>query len=216
MISTGLQKLDTCLGGGLKEGLITDIFGKNATGKSQLAFQICINALKSGKEVLFEDTTGGFRPERLVEMIGSQNMDLKILDKIKIARITDSIQQIQYLSKIPIDNFSLIIIDNVSDLFSFEYSKKNNFLEKHLSFMKYMYDLSRISITTRIPIVVTNIVRNTDDNEIENLEKSISMYSHVKIKLSKINHEYTCQIISPFSSQKISYVISSGGLTNPS
>jgi DNA repair protein RAD51 len=120
------------------------------------------------------------------------------------------------LSKIPIDNFSLIIIDNVSDLFSFEYSKKNNFLEKHLSFMKYMYDLSRISITTRIPIVVTNIVRNTDDNEIENLEKSISMYSHVKIKLSKINHEYTCQIISPFNSQKISYVISTGGLTNPS
>jgi len=49
MISTGLQKLDTYLGGGLKEGLITDIFGQNATGKSQLAFQICINALKSGK-----------------------------------------------------------------------------------------------------------------------------------------------------------------------
>jgi len=82
--------------------------------------------------------------------------------------------------------------------------------------MRYMYDLSRISITTRIPIVVTNIVRNTDDNEIENLEKSISMYSHVKIKLSKINHEYTCQIISPFNSQKISYVISTDGLTNPS
>nr|AIF21732.1 hypothetical protein [uncultured marine thaumarchaeote SAT1000_06_A02] len=48
--------------------------------------------------------------------------------------------------------------------------QKINFLEKHLSFMRYMYDLSRISITTRIPIVVTNIVRNADDNEIENLE----------------------------------------------
>ena len=50
MISTGLQKLDTCLGGGLKEGMITDIFGQNATGKSQLAFQICINALKAEKK----------------------------------------------------------------------------------------------------------------------------------------------------------------------
>ena len=120
------------------------------------------------------------------------------------------------MSKIPLDNFSLIIIDNVSDLFSFEYSKKNNFLEKHFSFMRYMHDLSRISITTRIPIVVTNIVRNTDDNEIENLEKSISMYSHVKIKLSKTNHKYTCQIISPFNNQKISYVISTDGLTNSS
>ena len=216
MIKTGFKKLDQSLGGGIKEGLITDIYGQTATGKTQLTFQICLNALKSGKEILFQDTTGGFRPERILEMMKAQQMDPALLDKIKVGRITNTSQQIQYLLKRSIENFSLIIIDSVTDLFSFEYSKKNNFLEKHLSFMKYMYDLSRISITTRIPIVVTNIVRNTDDNEIENLEKSISMYSHVKIKLSKINHEYTCQIISPFNSQKISYVISTGGLTNPS
>ena len=42
MISTGLQKLDTCLGGGLKEGLITDIFGQNATGNHNLLFKFVL------------------------------------------------------------------------------------------------------------------------------------------------------------------------------
>jgi len=216
MIKTGLKDLDQFLGGGIKEGLVTSISGQSATGKTQLVFQICLNALHNGKEVLFQDTTGEFRPERLVEMMQLRKISSSLLDKIKVNRVTNTAQQIQGLSKTSLERYSLIIVDSVTDLFSFEYSKKNNFLEKHLSFMRYMYDLSRISITTRIPIVVTNIVRNTDDNEIENLEKSISMYSHVKIKLSKINHEYTCQIISPFNSQKISYVISTGGLTNPS
>ena len=63
MIETGFKKLDQSLGGGIKEGLITDIYGQTATGKTQLTFQICLNALKSGKEILFQDTTGGFRPE---------------------------------------------------------------------------------------------------------------------------------------------------------
>ena len=100
MIETGLKKLDQFLGGGIKEGLITDISGQNSTGKTQLAFQICINALKNGKEILFQDTTGEFRPERLVEMLKIRKLDPILLDKIKVGRITNSIQQLEYLSKI--------------------------------------------------------------------------------------------------------------------
>ena len=185
MIETGFKKLDQCLGGGIKEGLITDIYGQTATGKTQLTFQICLNALKSSKEVLFQDTTGGFRPERILEMMEAQQMDPALLDKIKVGRITNTSQQIQYLLNKPIENFSLIIIDSVTDLFSFEYSKKEQSFEKNLYFMKYMQNLANIAINNKIPIVVTNIVRNVDEQEKENLEKSISMYTHVKIKLTK-------------------------------
>ena len=216
MIETGLKKLDEFLGGGIKEGLIIDISGQNSTGKTHLTFQICLNALRNGKNILFQDTTGEFRPERLAEILKIRKMDLKLLDKIKVGRITDSFQQIEYLSKIPLKNFSLIIIDNVTDLFSFEYTKKEQYLDKHLTFMKYMQSLASIAISYKIPIVVTNNVRSFNEHEEENLEKSISMYSHVKIKLSKTNHKYTCQIISPFNNQKISYVISTDGLTNSS
>ena len=216
MISTGLKKLDQFLGGGIKEGLITDVYGSSGTGKTQLILQISLNVLKNGGQVLFQDTTNGFRPERLVEIMGKQEINSALLEKIKVGLITNTTQQIQYLSKISIKNFSLIVIDNITDLFSFEYSKKEHALEKHIFFMKYMHDLSNIAINTKIPIIVTNTVGKINDFETENLEKSISMFTHIKIRLSKNNNERICQVISPFENKKFSYIITPSGLQNTS
>ncbi|NMJ67668.1 MAG: recombinase RecA [Marine Group I thaumarchaeote] len=216
MIKTGLKELDQFLGGGIKEGLVTNISGQSATGKTQLAFQICLNALHSGKDVLFQDTTGEFRPERLVEMMQLRKINPSLLDKIKVSRITNTAQQIQCFSKIPLKSYSLIIVDSVTDLFSFEYSKKEQSLEKHISFMKYMQNLSSIAIDGKIPIIITNMVRTINKHEKENLEESISMYTHTKIKLSKNSDGYLCQVISPFVKKKFQYTITSSGLTSGS
>jgi len=216
MIKTGLNELDQFLGGGIKEGLVTSISGQSATGKTQLVFQICLNALHSGKDILFQDTTGGFRPERLVEMMQLQKINPSLLDKIKVSRITNTAQQIQCFSKIPLKSYSLIIVDSVTDLFSFEYSKKEQSLEKHISFMKYMQNLSSIAIDDKIPIIITNMVRTINKHEKENLEESISMYTHTKIKLSKNSNGYLCQVISPFVNKKFQYTITSSGLTSES
>jgi len=216
MIETGLKELDKFLGGGIKDGLITSISGQSATGKTQLIFQICVNALHNGKEILFQDTIGEFRPERLVEMMQLQKINLSLLDKIKVNRITNTAQQIDCLSKTSPERYSLIIVDSVTDLFSFEYSKKEQSLEKYISFMKYMHSLSSIAINRKIPIIVTNIVRTIDKREKENLEESISMYTHTKIKLSKGDNGYFCQAISPFDNKKFQYTITSRGITDQS
>jgi len=216
MIKTGLKELDQFLGGGIKDGLVTNISGQSATGKTQLVFQICLNALHSGKDVLFQDTTGEFRPERLVEMMQLRKINPSLLDKIKVSRITNTAQQIQCFSKISLKSYSLIIVDSVTDLFSFEYSKKEQSLEKHISFMKYMHNLSSIAIDGKIPIIVTIIVRTINKHEKENLDESISMYTHTKIKLSKNDNGYWCQVISPFVNKKFRYTITSSGLTSGS
>ena len=143
MIKTGLKELDQFLGGGIKEGLVTSISGQSATGKTQLVFQICLNALHNEKDILFQDTTGDFRPERLVEMMQLQKINPSLLDKIKVSRVTNTAQQVQCFSKTPPKSYSLIIIDSITDLFSFEYSRKDQSLEKHISFMKYMHNLSK-------------------------------------------------------------------------
>jgi len=216
MIETGLKKLDQFLGGGIKDGLVISISGQSATGKTQLAFQICLAALHNGKEILFQDTTGEFRPERLVEMMQSRKINSSLLDKIKVNRVTNTAQQIKYLLKTPLENYSLIVVDSITDLFSFEYSKKEQSLEKHISFMKYMQNLSSIAIDGKIPIIITNIVRTINKHEKENLEESISMYTHTKIKLSKNDNGYLCQVISPFVNKKFRYTITSSGLTSGS
>ena len=66
MITTQLKKLDEILGGGVKNAIITDIFGANGTGKTHLALQISLKPLEEKLDVLFIDTTGEFRPERLL------------------------------------------------------------------------------------------------------------------------------------------------------
>jgi len=218
MISTGIKKLDQLLDGGIKNGIITDIFGANGTGKTQLAMQISINSLKQGGKILFLDTTGEFRPERMLEIIKSQNLNSSLLDNVFVGRITNTAEQIQFLSKLTqMNNFSLVVIDNVSDLFSFEYSKKEQTLEKNSSFMKYMHDLSLIAIQKKIPIVVTNIVRNIGDLELENLDKSISMFTHLKIKLIKNGNGYVGEIFPSYlGKRKFSYLITPEGLTESS
>ena len=82
--------------------------------------------------------------------------------------------------------------------------------------MKYMHDLSSIAINDKIPIIITNIVRTINNHEKENLEESISMYIHTKIKLSKNNNGYACRAISPFNNKQFQYTITSKGLTDQS
>ena len=79
--------------------------------------------------------------------------------------------------------------------------------------MKYMHNLSSIAIEKNIPILLTNIVRSINEHEKENLEESISMYIHAKIKLSKSNNGYSGQVASPFHNEKFQYTITSRGLT---
>ena len=149
------------------------------------------------------------KPQRIETVVISTQHDPEISnEEIK--------KQIKYLLKTPLEKYSLIVVDSVTDLFSFEYSKKEQSLEKHISFMKYMHSLSSIAINRKIPIIVTNIVRTIDKREKENLEESISMYTHTKIKLSKGDNGYFCQAISPFDNKKFQYTITSKGITDQS
>jgi len=56
------------------------------------------------------------------------------------------------------------------------------------------------------------MIRNIDQEEIENLEKSISMFTHMKIRLSKKGAKYVGNVYSPFEEIEFYYEISSDGL----
>ena len=216
MIPTNIEKLDQFLDGGIKNGIITDIFGPNGTGKTQFLIQISINSLQQGGHVYFQDTTGEFRPERMLEVLKNRNIDHSLMDNVLVNRITNSAEQIDALSKISESHFDLIVIDNITDLFSFEYSKDELSLEKNITFMKYMHSLSQLTIQYNIPVVITNLIRNKNHDEIENLEKSISIFTHTKIKLSKKGTKFMGNVYSPFAENEFYYNISSDGLHNSS
>ena len=214
MITTQLKKLDSILGGGIRNAIITDIFGENGTGKTQLALQASLEPLGQDLDVLFIDTTGEFRPERILEIVKNRNMKDSLLDNLKIARATNTTEQINFLEKIKnFKNLSLVIIDNIADLFSFEYSKKEQFMLKYSSFMKYMHHLSTIALKKKIPVIVTNQLLQKQDTEYEKLDFVMKNFTHQQIKLEKIKNYYQGEVNHPFiKKQKFSYSFGPTGI----
>ena len=213
MISTGLQKLDEFLSGGIPSSSITDIYGANGTGKTQLLLQISINVIKQGGTVLYYDTTGEFRPERILEMQKKQYSEIDILNKIMVSRITNTSEQINSIKNIKPEKFSLIVIDNITDLFSYEYKSEESIFKKNSLFMKYMHDLSLIAINENIPIVISNMIRNMNDKDVENMRKAIDLFTHIKIKLTKKESKYQGEVNWLLNKHVFSYFIDSSGLS---
>ena len=214
MISTGLQKLDEILSGGIPNGVIVDIFGENGTGKTLLLLQLSINSIKQGGNVLYLDTTGGFRPERILQIQKQSEINFDILQKITVSRIRNTSEQIKLIKNLDNVNYSLIVIDNVTDLFSFEYQKRELIFEKNQLFMKYMYDLSKFAIKKQIPIVFTNMIRNIEEKEVENMQSAIDKFTHIKIHLSKKNSKFQGKIYWALDQNYFSYQIHQFGLSD--
>jgi DNA repair protein RAD51 len=214
MIPTGLKKIDDFLSGGIPDGVIVDIFGGNGTGKTQLLLQLSINSIKNGGKVLFLDTTGGFRPERILEIQKKSNSNLNLLNNIIVSRITNTSEQINSIKNFKENNFSLIIIDNITDLFSYEYKNNQSIFKKNSLFMKYMRELSLYAVTHKVPIVITNMIRNSNEQEVENMSTAIDLFTHIKIHLFKNSSIYNGEISSPFDKENFSYTITSSGLSD--
>ncbi|HEY5736453.1 MAG TPA: ATPase domain-containing protein [Nitrosopumilus sp.] len=214
MISTGLQKLDRFLSGGIPDSVIVDIFGGGGTGKTLLLLQLLINSIKNGGNILYIDTSGGFRPERILEIQKESEIDADLLEKITVSRITNTSEQIESIINIEKNDYSLIVIDNITDLFSYEYQNDESIFEKNSLFMKYMHKLSKFAITKKIPIVVSNMIRNIEDKEVENMQSAIDPFTHIKIHLFKNSSKFNGEIYWALKKETFSYTITKIGLVD--
>ena len=77
-IPTGSKELDRIFRGGVPTESILTIKGEYASGKTQLAYQLCINCLKylKRKVIWIETESGTFVPERLIEMAKAVGLEI--------------------------------------------------------------------------------------------------------------------------------------------
>jgi len=213
MITSKIAPIGNFFSNGIPDGILIDIFGANGTGKSQFVYQTAVHTVSGGKPILFQDTTGEFRPERMLEMITTNNLEPGALDSIAVSRITNVSEQMNSLSKIEPENFSCLIIDNISDLFSFEYSGGGRFIEKNKLFLKYMRSLSSFSIKNSLTVLLTNVVRNSNGRQVESFEKIVDLFTHVKIRLEKNNGRHKCTCYSAFDQKAFNFEITPSGIS---
>jgi meiotic recombination protein DMC1 len=93
-LTTGSTALDKILGGGIETASITELFGEFRTGKTQLAHTLCVTSQLSFEmhggqgKVIYLDTEGNFRPERIESIAERFGLDVEqTLDNIIICRV---------------------------------------------------------------------------------------------------------------------------------
>lgn len=226
-ISTGSKALDALLGGGIHTGMITDIYGESGSGKSQLCFTLCANCGRDAVSTLFIDTAGTFRPERIVEISGSQLS----LEKITYVRALTTIDQMNATKKILEVRPTLVVVDSVTSLFSTEYSGP----QRHRALMKYLHELALLAINSRCAIVVTNMVRTAPPitlidqagrnvaqavipwQQREYLGSSVSIYAHMRIKLEIVdvaNSSFQAILVQPAGRGSAPFSITTLGISD--
>lgn len=226
MISTGSKALDALLGGGMRTGMVTDIYGEAGSGKSQLCFTLCANCAKDGSRAMFVDTSGTFRPERIVEIARSPGA----LDRITFVRALTTYDQASAVKRIVEIDPRLVVVDSVTSLFSVEYSGP----ARHLAVMKHLHELALAAINTGCAVVITNMVRNVPitvvdqagrniaqavvpSQQREYLGSSVSIYSHVKLKLEiedAPKSRFQAILVQPVGREPVQYAVTSHGISD--
>ena len=170
-IKTGSKELDSLLGGGVETQAITEAFGEFGSGKSQLGFQLAVNARLPveqgglGGEVVFIDTEGTFRPERIRQIATSKGLNSdEVLQKIKVARAYSSDHQmllaekIEELIKKQNVNIKLVIVDSLTALFRSEFIGRGTLADRQQKINKHLHTLQKLADKYNLAIYITNQV----------------------------------------------------------
>ncbi len=168
-IRTGSAELDELLGGGVETNAITEVYGKFASGKSQLGFQLSVNAQlprdKGGLDgtVLFIDTEGTFRPERIEAIANASGLDSKVaLSNIFVVKAVSTEQQMLAIERadklIKEKNVKLIVVDSLTALFRAEYIGRGSLGERQQKMNTHIHKLQQLADTYDIAIYVSNQV----------------------------------------------------------
>jgi len=173
-LTTGSEKLDGLLGGGLETQAITEFYGEYGSGKSQLAHQLCVNVQlpleRGGLDggALYIDTENTFRTERITQMSKRMGLDPdETFKKIILAEAFTSDHQIFLLENadrvIKENDIRLIIVDSLTAHFRSEYIGRENLAERQQKLNQHMHKLIRLARAFNAVAFVTNQVMSSPD-----------------------------------------------------
>ena len=173
-ITTNSKALDELLGGGVETQAITEFSGEFGTGKTQIAHQVAVDIQTSpaqgglNGEVVYIDTEGTFRPERVVDMAKGIGVDpQQALARIHVARAFNSNHQMLLVQKAqelarekPI---KLLVVDSLTAHFRSEYLGRGELAPRQQHLNRHLHELLRFADTYNAAIVVTNQVSARPD-----------------------------------------------------
>ncbi len=154
-LPTGISCIDELTGGGLENGIITEIYGEGGAGKTNLCMQYALSAIKAGHTVLYMDTEG-ISIERLIQISGGIHEELRNLVVYRVTSLEDQDLSVIRLPKVmeKMENPGLVIIDSFTEYFRLE--KSSDFQGRTAMMQKQLSSLNSICTKFSVPVLITN------------------------------------------------------------
>ena len=171
---TGSKSLDELLLGGIETQAVTEFYGEFGSGKSQICHTLCATASRPRSEkglegaVIYIDTEGTFRPERLQQITESRGfVPLDVLKNTAVCKVYNSshleliIKDLGgYINKF---NAKLIVIDSIVSLHRAEFTGRGTLADRQQRLNSILHKLVRVAEIFNIAIVITNQVLSSPD-----------------------------------------------------
>ena len=175
-ITTMSEAFNDLLGGGVETGSITECYGAYGSGKTALAHQLAVSSQlprnESGTEgmVVWIDTEGTFRPERIKQIADESNLEYKkILKNIRTVRafnsdhqmlLAEKVEDLIVKEKLPI---KLVIVDSLMAHFRSEFIGRGTLADRQQKLNKHMHALLKLTHTYNLAVYITNQVMAKPD-----------------------------------------------------
>jgi DNA repair protein RadA len=168
-ITTGSSALDEILGGGVGCGELTEFAGPFGSGKTQIAFQLCVNVQLPESEggleakAVFIDTEGTISPQRIKQMAQAAGLDPgEALRNIYVTQVGSVEEQLQAAKRAyelcEREDVGLVAVDSLTAHFRAEFPRLKDVKERQTMLANHVKDLWKIATDHDVAVVFTNQV----------------------------------------------------------
>jgi DNA repair protein RadA len=172
--STGSKSLDELLLGGVETQAVTEFYGEFGSGKSQICHTLCAMAKQPISDggldggVIYIDTEGTFRPERLEQIADSRGLNAsEILKNVSLCKVYNSSHLELIVKDLGgyIDRFKskLVIIDSIISLHRAEFLGRGTLADRQQRLNSILHKLVRVAEIFNVATVITNQVQTSPD-----------------------------------------------------
>ncbi|XP_023007348.1 DNA repair protein RAD51 homolog 4 [Cucurbita maxima] len=212
-LSTGFEGVDTLLGGGLREGQLTEIVGPSSSGKTQVCLRAASNvATNYNAKVFYLDTGNSFSPQRISGFVNwksgpsiartGQNMLQQVMSSISCHSVYDIFAFFDVLHQLEFNlrsqtckgdrRVQLLIVDSISSLITPILGGSSS--QGHALMVSAGSLLKKIAHEYNIAVLVINHTVGGDRGTSKPaLGQSWKSVPHVRLQLSRDPGSNVCQ-----------------------
>jgi DNA repair protein RadA len=172
--STGSRALDELLLGGIETQAVTEFYGEFGSGKSQICHTLSAIATQPTEAgglnggVIYIDTEGTFRPERLNQIARARQLESSfVLKNVAVCKVYNSSHLeliIKDLGKYVNDfNAKLVVIDSIISLHRAEFAGRGTLADRQQRLNSLLHKVIRLAEIFNIAVVITNQVQSSPD-----------------------------------------------------